>query len=409
MVDQRIQSEQEQRTRYHYVARGADGKKHSGVIEAGNTREAKSALMERGLTPIRVRPRLKFSFTRKVSQLELMHFSRQLAVFVRAGIPILEAIDGLAESSDHPTMQRTLADVGDALRTGRTLSEALSEHPKVFPEVYLGAVRAAERTGNLDSSLERLASYLERSVENRRKLTSAFTYPALVIVLAVVVVILLTVFVIPKFEGFFTSLGGTLPLSTRILVGFVDFLAAWGLVVAAAAIFLILGTGGAARTARGRAVLDKVVLKLPGVGDLVNTAIVERFLFALGSMVEAAVTLPEALEIAGEGTNNAVFRERILEARDHMLQGAGIADPIAATGLFPIPAIQMIRAGERSGTLDHQLITASEFYAKELDYKLDRYTALFEPATIVVAGLIVGFVAIALVSAIYGLIGATEV
>ncbi len=402
-------AEQERRIRYRFVARDADAKRRRGMVEAGSAREARTTVMERGLEPIRIRLARRLPrHSRKVKQIELMHFSRQLAVFVRAGIPLLEAIDGLAEGASHPTMKRTLSDVSDALRSGRTLSEAFAEHPKVFPAVYLGAVRASERTGNLDGALERLSSYIERSVENRRKLASAYTYPAIVIVLAIVVVVLLSVFVIPQFEGFFTSLGSDLPLTTRILVNVMDFLAVWGVVLAAGAVLLILAGAGSARTRRGRAWLDAMVLKLPAIGGLMSTAIVERFCFALGSMVEAAVPLPDALDIAGEGTNNAVFRRRISEARDQMIQGEGIAGPIAATELFPVPAVQMMRAGEQAGTLERQLITAAEFYGKELDFKLARFTALFEPAIIVVAGLIVGFVAIALVSAIYGLIGATE-
>jgi type IV pilus assembly protein PilC len=401
-------TKQEPQIRYRFVARTSDGKRHRGVIEAGNEHGAKTALMERGLDPIRVRAGGTLPFrSRKVDQTELMHFSRQLAVFVQAGIPILEAIDGLAASTDNPTMQRTLSDVGEALRTGQTLSEAFAEHPKVFPTVYRGAVMASERTGNLDASLQRLATYLERAVENRRKIVAALTYPAIVIVLSVVVVVALSVFVIPRFEGLFETLGGDLPLSTQILVNIMDFLTTWGVALALGAALLILAIVLGSRTRRGRSWLDATALRLPIVGDVVSTAIIERFCFALGSMVEAAVTLPDALDLAGEGTNNTVFRKRISMARDQMLQGEGIADPLAETGLFPMPAVQMIRAGERAGTLERQLITAAEFYGKELDFKLARYIAWFEPAVIVIAGLTVGFVAIALVSAIYGLVGAT--
>ena len=409
MVENVTGRKEEQGIRYRFVARDADGKRCRGKVEAKSSREAKTALMERGLEPTRVRVRGQFNLSpRKVKQTELMHFSRQLAVFVRADIPILEGIEGLAASTEHKTMKATLIDVGDALRSGRTLSEAFGEHPDVFPAVYRGAVRASERTGYLGAALDRLAAYIERSVENKRKLASAFTYPIIVIVVAVVVVILLSVFVIPRFEGFFDELGGEMPLVTRILVGLMDFLTSWGLLLGVGVIALMLGLSAVTRTNWGRSKLDALVIKLPLLGDLVKTAIVERFCFALGSMVEAAVTLPEALEIAGEGTGNTVFKRRITEARGQMMQGEGIADPIAATGLFPVPAVQMMRAGERAGTLEDQLITAAEFYGKELDYKLARYTALVEPAIIVLAAVIVGFVAIALVSAIYGLIGATE-
>jgi type IV pilus assembly protein PilC len=396
---------------FRYVARDPRGKRVSGVVEALSPRGARTTLMERSLDPLQVREKTSFfrlEITRtKVKAIDLVHFSRQLAVFVKAGIPILEAIESLATGTDNRVMKRTLYDVNDALRSGLTLSEAFSEHPKVFPAVYVGAIKAAERTGRVDAALERLSDYLERVIENTRKLKSAFTYPTVVLVLAVVVVAVLTAFVLPRFQGFIASLGGDLPLATRMLVNSMDFITSWWFVMAIVVAVLVMTTSAAARTIKGRARLDAVLLKLPLVGPLLQMAIIERFCFALGSMVEAAVTLPEALEIAGEGTNNAVFRRGIDDAREQMMQGQGLADPIAELGLFPMPAVQMMRAGERAGTLEEQLFTAAHFYGKELDYKLARTTALFEPAIIIIAGLIVGFVAIALISAIYGLIGVT--
>jgi type IV pilus assembly protein PilC len=395
---------------FKYVARSESGKKVRGVVEARSPRGARTALMEQGLEPIRVTEKLGLNVEltkKKVKEIELVHFSRQLAVFVKAGIPILEAIESLADGADNSTMRKTLFDVNDALRSGQTLSESFAEHPKVFPKVYTGAIKASERTGRVDAALERLADYLERVIENKRKLQSAFMYPAIVLILAVIVVGVLTAFVLPRFQGFIDSLGGDMPLPTRMLVNSMDFFTSWWWLLALIFLLAVVGLSGGARTERGRARIDAWLLKTPLVGRLVQLAIVERFCFALGSMVEAAVTLPEALEIAGEGTNNAVYRSGIAEAREQMMQGQGIAEPLGTTGLFPMPAVQMIRAGERAGTLEVQLLTAAEFYGKELDYRLDRATALFEPAIIIAAGAVVGFVAIALVSAIYGLISVT--
>jgi len=169
-------------------------------------------------------------------------------------------------------------------------------------------------------------------------------------------------------------------------------------------ILLLVLAGPAARTTRGRAIRDTIVIRFPAIGSLVRIAIIERFCRALGSMTEAAVPLPEAVEIAAEGTNNHVFITRILAAREQMLQGAGIARPLEQTELFPPAATQMMYAGEETGTLGRQLMNAANFFEKELDYRLNRFTTLFEPAVILVAGVIVGFVAIALVSAMYGLI-----
>ncbi len=364
--------------------------------------------MEQGLEPIRMRAVFGVSspfIRRGVKPQELMHFSRQLAVFVRAGIPILDAIDGIAAGTDRKSFRETIVDVNDALRSGETLSEAFAEHPKVFPGYYVGAIRAAERTGNLDASLERLATYLERDIVNRRKVKSAFTYPLIVIVLGVIVVIVLTTFVIPRFQSFFDVLGTDLPWPTRVLMGVMTFLTAWGIFIAVAIVAAFVAASAVSRTPGGRALVDKLALKLPVLGDLLSTSIVERFCRALGSMVEAAVPLPEALDIAGGVTNNAVYRENVLWVRDRMLSGHGLSDPLEETDLFPSPVIQMVRSGEQTGTLDQQLITSAEYYGKELDYKLDRYTNLLEPVIIVSVGLVVGFVAVALVSAMYGMLG----
>lgn len=393
---------------YRYVARDPDGKRQRGALDAYSARGARTALMERGLQPVRVREKAGLNVTigtRRVKQVELMHFSRQLAAFVRAGVPILEAFHGLADGMDNDAFKKALHDVTDALREGLSFTEALSEHPGVFPAYYTTAIQAAERTGNLDVTLERLAEYLERDVENRRKLKEALAYPTVVIVFAIIVVIVLTVVVMPRFQGLFASLGTELPLPTRMLVTTMDFLASWWWLLTALLVGgVLLVTSVSTRTERGRHLKDLALLNTPVIGGLVRTAIIERFCRSLGSMSEAAVPLPEALAIAGEGTQNGVFMSGIAEARLRMIQGAGIAEPLAATGLFPASALQMIRAGEQTGTLEHQLLRTADYYEKDLDYRLKRFTTMFEPAVIVFAGLVVGFVAVALVSAMYGVV-----
>ena len=393
--------------RFRYVALAEDGGKRRGTIEALSYRGARSSLRAEGLDPVKLKERtgLNLELTApRVKQVDLMHFSRQLAAFVRAGIPILEAIQSLADGMDNSTFRNALLELNDALRAGEPLTAAMAEHPKVFPPYYTTAIRAAESTGNLDATLDRLAEYLERGVENQRKVRSALAYPGVIMVFAIIVVVILTTFVIPRFQSFFETLGGQLPLPTRMLIGTMDFLVQYWWVLVLALILVLILAGPVARTTRGRAIRDTIVIKLPAVGPLVRIAIIERFCRALGSMTEAAVPLPEAVEIAAEGTNNHVFTTRIMEAREQMLQGAGIARPIEQTELFPPAATQMMFAGEETGTLGRQLMNAANFFEKELDYRLNRFTTLFEPAVILVAGVIVGFVAIALVSAMYGLI-----
>jgi type IV pilus assembly protein PilC len=340
---------------------------------------------------------------KKVPRRELMHFSRQMAVFVQAGIPLLEALEAVTEEMGDKTFKRVLLDVHERLRSGDTFASAVAAHPEAFPTVYANIVDSAEYTGHLDAALERIANYVERDIEARRKIKEALFYPCVVMALSIVVVVILTAFVIPKFEVFFKSFNATLPLPTRILLSIASFFTNWGLVVLVVIVVLVLAAYAGGKTDRGKALRDRILLKTPVLGDLIRHAILERFCRILSAMVISGVPLPEALVVTTAATNNAVFRKGLAVAREGMLRGEGLAGPMSASNLFPPAARQMFRVGETTGTLDKQLETAAVYFDRELDYKLSRFTALFEPAVILIAGLIVGFVAIALVSAMYGI------
>jgi type IV pilus assembly protein PilC len=258
-------------------------------------------------------------------------------------------------------------------------------------------------TGDLDTVLDQLADYIDRDLEARSKIFSALVYPAVVGCMAIVTAVVLTVFVLPKFETFFNSLDAELPLATRILLGVSDFVQQWGPLLLGIAVVSVIGCVIAVRTERGRAMFDALLLRLPGFGQVVRIAILERFCRVLQSMISAGVPLPDAMAVTADVTNNAVYRRKLLEAREAMLRGEGLAGPLADTGLFPGAARQMFRVGENTGTLDSQLETAAKYYDRELDFKIKKFTSLFEPAVIIFMGVVVGFVAIAMVSAMYGI------
>ena len=228
-------------------------------------------------------------------------------------------------------------------------------------------------------------------------------YPAIVFVFAIIAVVIITAVVLPRFKSFFASLNAKLPLPTRMLLAIASFFEHdWFVIVGfvlALALVVILGI----TTRRGREIRDSLVLKFPVVGDLVQASILERFCRILHSMVRAGVPLPEALQVTGEATTNSVYRKGLFDARTAMMRGEGLAGPLAATNLFPAAARHMFLAGESTGTMDDQLQSAAIYFDRELEYKLKQFTALFEPAVIVFVGLIVGFVAIALISAMYGI------
>lgn len=346
---------------------------------------------------------LQFELTaKKVPRKDLMHFSRQLAVFIKAGIPILDALDTIHEEMGNKFFRSIVEDVSERLRSGSTFADAMDAHSQAFPTYYLGILRSAELTGQLDSVLVQLSEYIERDVEAKRKVTSALAYPMVVFALSIVVVIVLVSFVLPKFEAFFLDLDAELPLPTRMLLGVSDFLTAnWTTLIAVGlALLIALVAGG--RTERGRALRDGLLLSSPVIGDLLQHVVLERFCRILSAMMKAGVPLPEALRVTSEATSNAVYRRELGVAREAMLRGEGLATPLAATGLFPPSAKQMFRVGENTGTLDEQLQTAASYFERELDHKIKRFTTLFEPAVLLFVGLVVGFVAVAVISAMYG-------
>jgi type IV pilus assembly protein PilC len=392
---------------YRYSALDESGKKISGTEKAASASAAHLMLIQRGLQPIDVREHksvLKFEITKKkVSRKEIMHFSRQLSVFVEAGIPIMEALELISEETTDKLLKKVLLDMVSELQAGDTFASAAASHPEAFPRYYVAVLESAELTGTLDTVLLELATYLETDIEARSAITSALIYPAVVAVMAVVTVIVLATFVLPKFRTFFSSLGAKLPLPTRMLLSISGFISTWWWAIAAIIIFVVVAFVALRRSKQGRAWLDSVILKLPVAGSLLQAAIVERVCRVLASLVTAGVDLPRAMSVTAEASNNAVYTRGLNHIREQMMEGAGLAQPLADTGLFPAAARQMFRVGEETGTLDKQLSTAAAFYHRELEIKVKHFTSLFEPAIIIFMGLIVGFVAVALVSAMYGI------
>ena len=398
--------------RFAYAAIDATGASVEGVTKADTLGDARAGLLDKNLYPVKIQEKrgaLDFELTKeKVKKKELMHFTRQLAVFVKAGIPITEAMQIIGDETEDVALQRTITMMVDDLRNGGTLSEVAGKHPEAFPAYYIGIMQSAELTGNLDETLENLAGYLDRELETRSKVITALSYPGVVMVMALFTVVVLAGYVLPQFKPLFEELDADLPFTTRALL-FVATLFSTLWYIPASCFGAFAGVMyWLFKTDSGKPVKDKLVLRIPVIKGIIEYAILERFCRILAAMVKAGVPLPEGMKTTTESTTNIVFRERLEMAQLEMVEGAGFSKPLAATELFPGAAKQMFKVGEETGTLDKQLEVASLYFDRELESRIKKFTTMFEPIMIIFVGLIVGFVAVALVQAMYGVLGQTK-
>lgn len=391
---------------FKYLAVAADGTKLRAKTEAMSAEALRNELAARQLEVVKISEKKTFGkieiTKQKVKRQEIMHFSRQIGAFVRAGIPLVDAIQTVREGTTNDRFRAILQDVAEQIQTGIPFSEALARHSDVFPSYYIGILRSAEITGQLDVVLDQLSQYLERDLEARQQVKSAMTYPAIVFLMSIVTVVILVAFVLPRFTSFFKEFDAKLPLPTQLMLDLSDFIQAYWWAIILVGVIVVGSLWMFLRTDGGKRTRDRLMLKTPLLGDIAQYSVIERFCRIISAMMKAGVPLPEAMQAAIEGCNNKIYEDALVEVREAMLEGEGIASPITATELFPAAATQMLRVGEETGTLDQQLDSAAAYYSRELDYKLKRLTSLAEPAIIIFMGLVVGFVAVALVSAMYG-------
>jgi type IV pilus assembly protein PilC len=318
------------------------------------------------------------------------------------------ALSTIAEETGSVLFRRVLLTVLADLEKGQNLSDALVRHPGVFPPLYIDLIRVAELTGNLESTLKQLAGYMRRDMSTLRRVRSAMVYPAVIGVVAAVVVVILVVFAMPAFVRIFAEFHVQLPLATRILLAIVAFIQAWFLAIGGVILAAVVAGWLALRTTRGVYLKDRLLLRTPVFGVIVQAAILNRFCRTLSVVLKAGVPLGQTFDAVVTGTGNLVYERGLQTVREQMTSGEGFAGPLARTRLFPPMLTQMVRVGEETGTLDTYLEQASDFYEEELDYRIRAMTALIEPVMTVIVGVVVGFIAVALISAMYGLVGALK-
>lgn len=339
-----------------------------------------------------------------IKRVELVLFSRMMATFIRAGIPILDGIEVVREQAVSKLFRETLDDLSAQLRNGEPLSSSLARHPRVFSRLYVDMIVAAEATGELDTVLDQLARYLERAEATSRRIRQAMLYPSIVLILAAVVIAILTTVVLPSFVTLFADFEAELPLPTQIMLAVGAFGGAYGVQTVGIVLVAIMLFSFVRNTTRVRRLRQRVVLHVPYVGGLVKLGMESRFARTLGILLRAGVPIARAFEIATAGTGNESYVRRLMPVRDGLLAGEGITIPLKTSGLFGSLLIQMIKVGEETGTLDRYLDQAADFLDDELDYKTKQMVTIIEPMLVLGVALVVGFVALSVVTPMYSIL-----
>jgi type IV pilus assembly protein PilC len=344
----------------------------------------------------------------KVKLGALVVFSRQFATMVNAGINILKCLDILELQTKDPALKAVLGEVRKDVVGGNSLTEALARHPHVFSKLFVSMVRAAEAGGILDLILDRLATFLEKDQEVIGRIKGAMVYPVCVLVFAILMVFAMFIFVLPTFKSIFADAGAELPLITRILFLLSDLVRAYWFLLPTIPFGVVMGTKYYYRTEQGRWNIDKLKLRIPVIGELIQKMAISRFSRTLGTLVNSGVPVLRALEIVTETAGNVVISRAVDEARASVREGQRISRPLAASGLFPQMVTQMIDIGEETGRMSDMLVKVATFYDNEVEVAVKALTSLIEPALIIFLGAIVGFIVGSIMVPMFTLINAIQ-
>lgn len=380
-------------TEWVYTAKTVEGEVRRDQVDFPSREEVVGHLRRRRLIPVSIREKPReysFSLRRRISTRDVVVFTRQFATMVNAGLPLVKALDVLARQTDNDALQGKIEDVVFRVESGSTLAEALEEHGDTFSDLYVSMVAAGEQGGILDTILDRLSTFLEKSDSLKRKVRSATIYPATILIFAVLVVAALLVFVIPTFQSMFAQFNATMPLPTRMVIGLSRFMTGYGLYLGGVAGLCGYLVYRWTQSEEGRRTVDRTLLRVPVAGDLVRKTAIARFTRTLGTLLGSGVAILKGLEITASTAGNKVVEEAVLRSRDAIAAGDPVAGPLERTGVFPPMVTQMIHVGEESGELAGMLEKIADFYDEEVDIAVEAVLKAVEPVLIVILGVIVG-------------------
>ena len=388
---------------FEYEGKDKNGKLVRGEMRAGGEAMVSASLRRQGILTTKVKKR-RMSGGRSIKQKDIAIFTRQLSTMMRAGVPLIQSFDIVARGSPNPRLTRLLTDIRSDVETGTSLSSAFRKHPLFFDALYCNLVEAGEAGGILETLLDRLAIYQEKTMAIKNKIKSALIYPIAVLVVAFVVLAVIMIFVIPAFKDVFSSFGADLPAPTLIVIAMSEFFVNYWYLI-----FGFLGGGvyffmeSWKRSEKMQRAMDRLLLRVPVFGDLVNKSAVARWTRTLSTMFAAGVPLVEALDSVGGASGNAVFADATVQIQKDVSTGAALTTSMQMTGVFPNMVLQMCAIGEESGSLDQMLGKAAEFYEDEVDEAVKGLSSLMEPFIIVILGVLIGGIVVSMYLPIFKL------
>ncbi|UVK98031.1 type II secretion system F family protein [Pseudomonas sp. B21-048] len=391
---------------YAWEGKDKKGTRMTGELTGQNPALIKAQLRKQGINPGKVRKKTAsiFSAGKRIKPLDIALFTRQMATMMKAGVPLLQSFDIIGEGFDNPNMRKLVDEVKQEVAAGNSFAAALRKKPQYFDELYCNLVDAGEQAGALDTLLERVATYKEKSESLKAKIKKAMTYPLAVVFVAIIVTGILLVKVVPQFESVFSGFGAELPAFTVMVIGLSEFMQAWWWMLLGVLAGAFFGVRHAFKKSPGfRDRMDTWLLKLPLVGALMYKSAVARYARTLSTTFAAGVPLVEALDSVAGATGNIVFKRAVLRIKQDVSTGMQLNFAMRTSGIFPNMAIQMTAIGEESGALDDMLDKVASFYEAEVDNMVDNLTSLMEPFIMVVLGVIVGGLVVAMYLPIFQL------
>lgn len=402
---------------FAYVGRNRQGAVKKGELTAKTRDEAVDQLRKQQVVVTSLEEKsgkggkFKLSLGSGLSDKDLVVFTRQFGTMINAGLPLIQCLDILSTQSENKVLRETVGDVKNSVEAGSTFSDALKRHPKVFDDLYVNMIHAGEVGGLLDTILTRLAKHIEKAMKLKGQIKSAMVYPSAIVGVAVIIISVLMVWVIPVFAQMFLEMSGGkvgLPGPTQIVINVSNFFQSYWYMMFGAMVGAVIAIKRYYATVNGRVVIDRLLLKVPIVGDLIRKASVAKFTRTLGTLITSGVPLLEGLSICAKTSGNKVIEEALMNARVSISGGKTISEPLAKCNVFPKMVTHMIAVGESTGALDAMLGKIADFYEDEVDQAVETLTSLLEPIMMVVLGTIIGFIVVAMYLPIFTMASAIQ-